>query len=161
MCSWRSAGWVPPGRATAGTVVRTPCTTMDVFPTLVKISGAQPSVPLRDGVAIDSILTTPGSDLERDTLYWHLPHYHHSSPASAIRRGQWKLIEFFESQTVELYDLESDLSERHDLAARHPEKANELKAALAEWRRSVHAQMPVPNPRHDPQKADQLAGKNR
>jgi uncharacterized sulfatase len=87
-----------------------------------------------------------------------LPHYHHSTPASAIRRGDWKLIEFFESNTIELYDLGRDPAEKTNLAAREAPRARELAEALTTWRRTVGARMPQPNPDHDPARAGQLGG---
>lgn len=148
-----------PGHVAAGTSSHTPCTTIDLQPTLVKIAAASPADQPRDGVAIDSLFNTPHGSLSRDTLFWHLPHYHHSTPASAIRRGDWKLIEFFETGTIELYNLADDLGESNNLASSQPAKASELKAGLAQWRKSVDARMPVPNPQHDPQRANQLARK--
>ncbi|MGV3484178.1 MAG: sulfatase [Planctomycetaceae bacterium] len=148
-----------PGHVDAAGIIDVPCTTMDLYPTLVKVANARPADQPQDGVAIDTLWSKSPASLQRDSLYWHLPHYHHSTPASAIRRGRWKLIEFFESQSLELYDLQSDPSEAHNLAAANPEKANELQTALAQWRMKVSAQMPVSNPQYDPQKADQLGRK--
>ncbi len=63
-----------------------------------------------------------------------------------MRAGDWKLIEFYEDMRVELYNLKDDLSEAHDLAKAKPEKAAELRTMLHNWRQSVDAQMPTPNP---------------
>ncbi|HET6456890.1 MAG TPA: sulfatase/phosphatase domain-containing protein, partial [Armatimonadota bacterium] len=87
---------------------------------------------------------------ERKTFYWHYPHYHRCTPGGAIRDGDWKLIEFFEDGHVELYNLKDDLSETTDLAAKMPEKAEELRKKLADWRKSVDASMPTPNPDYEP-----------
>jgi len=89
-------------------------------------------------------------------LYWHLPHYHHSTPGSSIRVGDWKLIEFFEDGSIELYDLGEDVSEQNNLAAAHPEIAARLKRQLTQWRQNVGAQMPVPNPNYDETRAGEL-----
>lgn len=148
-----------PGRVAASSTISTPCTTIDLYPTLVKLAGASLADQPQDGVAIDSLFMMPDHPLDRHTLYWHLPHYHHSTPASAIRRGDWKLIEFFESNAIELYDLSADVSEARNLASTYPAKAEELKSALAQWRQSVGARMPVPNPQYDPQRANQLGRK--
>jgi hypothetical protein len=112
-------------------------------------------------VSLAALLHDPSAPVARDTLYWHLPHYHHSTPASAIRRGDWKLIEFFEDGSLELYNLREDLGEKENLAARKPEKARELREALAAWRKEVGAQMPRPNPDFDPERANELARRNR
>jgi arylsulfatase A len=139
-----------PGHIPAGAVCHVPACTIDVYPTLIELAGATaaPGQP------------HPAAALPRNTLYWHLPHYHHSTPASAIRRGDWKLIEFFEDGTLELYHLGDDPAEQHNRAASEPERAAELRAALAAWRQRVGAQMPVPNPDYDPARASQLGGQS-
>jgi arylsulfatase A-like enzyme len=84
----------------------------------------------------------------RAELFWHYPHYGNQggSPAGAIRSGDWKLIEFFEDDHVELYNLHDDVEEQHDLAAERSELAAKLLDRLREWRKSVNAAMPTPNP---------------
>lgn len=147
-----------PGRIPAGSECQTPAITMDIHPTFVELGNVQsPNSQPQDGVSLAAVLRDPQARLARDTLYWHLPHYHHSSPASAIRQGDWKLIEFYETETTELYRLDSDLSEAKDLSASEPAKATKMRSDLAEWRKRVGAQMPTQNPRHDPSKATQLA----
>ena len=73
----------------------------------------------------------PDKDYDR-TLVWHYPHYHGSTwrPGSAIRHNQWKLIEFYEEETVELYDLSNDIGEQNDLAGKMPEKAENLRKKM-------------------------------
>ncbi len=68
------------------------------------------------------------------------------SPGGAIRRGDYKLLEYFENGTVQLFNLRTDPGEQHDLANAEPERAAELKAMLHAWRQSVNAQMMEPNP---------------
>ena len=111
-----------------------------------------------DGVSLAALLRNPTAFLPRDTLHWHLPHYHHSTPASSLRRGDWKLIEFFEGNTLELYHLATDPAEQTNLAAREPARTRELQAALTAWRTRVGARLPTPNPQHDPARASELAG---
>jgi len=96
--------------------------------------------------------------LAREAIYWHYPHYHNTTPGGIIRAGDWKLIEYFEDGRVELYNLREDLGETKDLAAASPEKAAELRKKLADWRTSVGAQMPTPNPNYDPAGGKQKAG---
>jgi arylsulfatase A len=136
---------------------------MDVYPTLMELSGASmPSKQPLDGVSLAAVYKDPKATLKREAMCWHLPHYHHSTPASAIRRGDWKLIEFFETGSVELYNLKDDVGEKKNLAEKEPNRAKELKAALTEWRQKVNAQMPVPNPQYDPARAEEMAkGKGR
>jgi uncharacterized sulfatase len=149
-----------PGHVPAGRECATPAITMDIYPTLLALTAAAapPNQPL-DGVSLAPVLRNPAASLARDALYWHLPHYHHSTPASAIRRGDWKLIEFFEDNALELYHLATDPGEQANLAAREPARARELRDALAAWRTRVGARLPQPNPKYDPARADELAGK--
>ncbi|MFP6601715.1 MAG: sulfatase, partial [Pirellulaceae bacterium] len=77
-----------------------------------------------------------------------------ATPHSAVRAGDWKLIEFFEDTRVELYNLKTDIGETRDLAKEQPERAQQLRAQLQRWRRDVGAQLPTPNPNYDPQRAD-------
>ncbi len=106
------------------------------------------------------MLTGEEKTLSRDTLYWHYPHYHRTNPYGAIRQGKWKLIEFFEDGSLELYDLEADPNETRDLAASESGKASELLSNLKQWRVAVDAQMPTPNPAYDP-KAGKKSRKNK
>ena len=78
-----------------------------------------------------------------------------SDAYGAIRFKDWKLIEFFEDGSLELYNLNDDPNETTNLAARHPEQAAKLLADLRAWRKQVGAQMPAPNPNHDPSRAGQ------
>lgn len=124
---------------------------MDFYPTLLEFAGLDPlPAEHKDGISIAPLLTGAKKSLERDTLYWHYPHYHRTKPYGAIRNGDWKLIEFFEDGRLELFDLKTDPYECDDLAKARPEKAAQLLAKLKEWRKDVSAQMPTPNPRYDP-----------
>ncbi|MBW3542836.1 MAG: sulfatase, partial [Planctomycetes bacterium] len=107
------------GVTRAGTTCDMPVSTMDVYPTLLELAGVSPIANQQpDGVSLAGLLKNPEAALGRDTLYWHLPHYHHSTPAGAIRRGDWKLIEFFEDGRLELYNLRNDPAEQDNLAGR-------------------------------------------
>jgi len=152
-----------PGKVPAGSRCDTPLISMDVYPTLVELAGTTlPKSQPSDGISLVAVLRDPAFMLSRDTLHWHLPHYHHSTPASAIRKGDWKLIEFFEEGELELYDLKKDVGEQTNLTAREPARAKELQAALAAWRQQISARMPEPNPNYDPARASELAkGKRR
>lgn len=155
----RWPGTVPAGRATA-----TPALTHDVYPTFVELGRTAPlAAQPPDGVSLAALLRDPARAPARDTWFWHLPHYHHSTPASAIRRGDWKLIEFFESDTRELFNLAADPGETTNLVASEASRAAEMQAALAAWRTRVGARMPLPNPAFDPARAGELGrgGSNR
>jgi arylsulfatase A-like enzyme len=86
--------------------------------------------------------------MERDTLYWHYPHYHRTDPYGAIRERDMKLIEFFEDGSLELFDLANDPNETTNLASSRPEVAAELLKKLKAWRKSVGAQMMTENPNY-------------
>ncbi len=85
--------------------------------------------------------------VSRDALYFHYPHYYPTTtPVSAIRKGKWKLIEYFEGPRLELYDLASDPSESTDLASKMPDVVRDLHARLNAWRNETGARLPSPNP---------------
>ena len=81
-------------------------------------------------------------------LFWHYPHYGNQggAPFGAVREGDWKLIEWYEDGSLELFNLRADLGETKNLAARKPDKVKTLHSKLAAWRKEVNAVMPMPNP---------------
>ncbi len=147
-----------PGVVKPGTTCDVPVTSVDFFPTILEMAGvaADPKANV-DGRSILPLLKQTGN-LKRKAVYWHYPHYNVAGeagtrPHGAVRAGRYKLIEFYEDGRLELYDLEADLGEKHDLAAKMPEMATELLKMLQQWRQSVGAQMPEPNPNYDAEKA--------
>jgi arylsulfatase A-like enzyme len=145
-----------PGKIKAGTTCDEMVIGTDFYPTILDFAGL-PAKPdqHQDGVSITPLLTGAKTDLERDTLYWHYPHYHRTKPYGAIRQGDWKLIEFFEDGKLELFDLKTDPHEKNDISSSNAAKAAELLKKLKDWRTSVGAQMPTPNPNYDPAKGKQ------
>ncbi len=141
-----------PGADKPGLVVSEPVISTDLYPTCL----AAASQPLRpnqhlDGLNLLPLLRGEGS-LGRRALFWHYPHYndHPSSvPSSVIRKGPWKLIQTFEPEGVELYNLAEDLSEVRNLAPEQPALAAELRRELDAWRCEVRAEMMQPNPDYD------------
>jgi arylsulfatase A len=136
-----------PGVTRAGSVSDTPVITMDIFPTLLELVGADRSASRTavDGVSLVSLLHGE-PETPHQELFWHYPHYWNGgriSPYSVARVGDWKLIRFYESGQEELYNLSSDLAEKHDLAAANPEERKNLSARLDAWLKEVGAQMPV------------------
>jgi arylsulfatase A-like enzyme len=120
----------------------------DLMPTLLEIAGLKSDGASQlDGQSLLTLLQNPKSHLSRDALYFHFPHYYvTTTPVSAIRAGDWKLIEYLEDKRIELYNLTGDLKESKNLAAEKPKKADELRTQLARWRADTHVQMPRPNP---------------
>ena len=140
-----------PGVTPAGETSDVPVITVDIYPTVLEIAGV-PGDPVHnesvDGVSLAGLLRDAASGLDRDTLYWHYPHYHPggATPYSAVRDGDWRLVQFYEDERIELYNLAEDVGEERDLAAAMPEKAAELLGKLDAWRSEVGAQEPLPNP---------------
>ncbi len=121
------------------------------MPTIADATGAIPKEKTTwDGLNLIPLLAQKKSIPDR-SLYWHYPHYGNQGgrPGGAIRNGSWKLIEWYDDTSRELYDLQSDLSEKENLALSHPDRVSDLSKLLADWRQSVGAVMPSPNPRFD------------
>jgi arylsulfatase A-like enzyme len=140
-----------PGTVAAGRTCDAPVVTLDWYPTILELAGARvPASQVVDGRSLVPLLREKGS-LDRDAIYWHYPHYspQFPTPHGAVRQGDWRLVEFFEDGRAELYNLKADAGETKDLAAALPEKARELRKNLADWRVSVGAQMPSPNPNYE------------
>jgi arylsulfatase A-like enzyme len=147
-----------PGVTKPDSVSDAPVITMDLFPTIVEMAGLPASAARTaiDATSFASVLRGGSSaQATRDTMFWHYPHHQHyqlggAMPYGAIRSGDFKLVEFFNDMHVELYNIRADIGEKNDLAKSEPKKAEELRARLHAWRKEVGAQMPTPNPKHDP-----------
>ena len=134
-----------PGVTEAGSECPHPVFSTDFFPTMLELASLPPVPHLHtDGESLVPLLRGAQPDEPR-TLYWHYPHYHGSSwtPGAAIRRGDWKLIEFYESDETELYNLADDLTESKNVAEQYPQVRDRLKAELTRWQREMGAKMPV------------------
>jgi arylsulfatase A-like enzyme len=141
-----------PGVVEAGSTCDTPAISVDFYPTLLEATGITPKPDQKiDGESLMPLLKQTGR-LKRDTVYWHYPHYHPggATPYSAIRSGDYRLVEFYEDGRVELFNLRDDISETTDLATAMPEKTQELRSKLNQWREEIGAQPPLPNPNYDP-----------
>jgi len=142
-----------PGHIPAGKLSDEIVTSPDFFPTLLDMAG----VPAQAAAHVDgrsfapALAPQPVPSAERP-IYWHYPHYSNQrgKPHGAVRRGQWKLIEWFEDGRTELFDLTADLAESSDLSTAQPEVVRDLLGQLRAWRETVGARMPTPNPNHRP-----------
>ncbi|MEN6479321.1 MAG: sulfatase [Anaerolineales bacterium] len=141
-----------PGVTAPGTTCDVPVTSPDLYPTLLEMAG----LPLRpaqheDGVSLVPLLRG-ATTLDREAIFWHYPHYGNQggTPGSAVRAGDWKLIEFLEDGRLELYNLREDIAEEQNRAAELPRLTARLQQMLADWRVSVEAEMPLPNPDYVP-----------
>ncbi len=149
-----------PGIKNLGGKCDAPVSTIDLYPTLLELAG----IKAPDGLSLDGVSLVPlfhgASTLDRKRLFWHFPCYvGRATPSSAIREGDFKLIEFFEDGgRVELFNLKNDPNEEKNLAALMPDKAAALTKTLRAWQQETNALLPVgPNPNYDP-KAERPRG---
>jgi arylsulfatase A-like enzyme len=135
-----------PGKTRAGSITDQAAISMDLFPTLLELADVEPDPGLNlDGVSLVPALSDPQTTRPR-TLVWHYPHYHSSgwTPGSAIRIGEWKLVEHYETGTLELYNLAEDPGETTDLALTHPRQLEQLKTALDAALAGMGGELPHP-----------------
>jgi arylsulfatase A len=136
-----------PGVVQPATTCDVPVISMDFYPTLLEAAGVpRVATEAPDGESLMPLLKRTGP-LPRDALFFHYPNYawHGSNRlGSAMRSGPYKLIEYFDDDSVELFNLMDDLSETHNLAGEMPELATKLRSRLAAWRQETGAAMPVP-----------------
>ena len=134
-----------PAKIKAGVVENTPISSIDFYPTFLSLAGGKPDKDyVVDGLELSPLFN--GKKLDRDELFWHYPSETAKSVekmASAIRKGNYKLLHFYEDNRLELYDLRKDPSEKKNLSKEMPEKATELKRLLDKWKTSVNAEQPV------------------
>ena len=124
-----------------------PTTTPDWYPTFLELAGLPPQPQQhQDGVSIAPLLR--GETMEERPLFWHYPHYGNQGgqPMAAVRRGNYKLLKFFEDNHTELYDLSQDIGESFNLTGELPDLANELETLLDAWIQEVGGIVPQPNP---------------
>ncbi len=124
-----------------------PTTTPDWYPTFLELAGLPPQPQQhQDGVSIAPLLR--GETMEERPLFWHYPHYGNQGgqPMAAVRRGNYKLLKFFEDNHTELYDLSQDIAESFNLTGELPDLARELEALLDAWIQEVGGIVPQPNP---------------
>ncbi len=146
-----------PGAAKPGSQSDAPVMSIDFYPTLLEMAGVTDAPNhTSDGENLVPLLKQSGKP-KRTTLFWHYPHYHPggATPYGAIRDGDFKLIQFYETGGFELYNLKEDIGETNNLAKKMGAKIGELNKQLDLWRRNVGAQMPLPNPNYDPTKSDE------
>lgn len=150
-----------PEKIKAGSSCDTPVSNLDFYPTFCDVAGT----PAPKGKILDGLSLIPlfeGKALAERSLFWHFPIYlqgygkadslgmkeaqdtlFRTRPGSAIRHGDWKLIEYFENGDFELYNLKQDIGEKTNLAKEHPEKLQELHTKLKNWRQELNAPVPT------------------
>ena len=142
-----------PGVSPPGATCLEPVAAVDYFPTLMEIARAErPSLDSIDGRSFTNLIRNARGEEPRPAIYWHFPGYlegraetgsWRTTPGGAILEGNFKLIEFFETGQLELYDLEEDIGEKVNLAQVNPEKMQELYGKLVAWRAETNAPMPT------------------
>lgn len=147
-----------PKKIKAGSVNDMPVSSIDFYPTFAAVAGAK----LKGKGVIDGVSLLPlwlgGNSLNRNALFWHYPSETGkwvNRMSSAVRKGDYKLIEFYKNKRLELYNLKDDVSEKHNLAHELPQKTIELQKLLNSWRNEVNAETPVINKKSPPRKTDE------
>jgi arylsulfatase A-like enzyme len=143
-----------PAQVKPAQVIATPACSVDIFPTFAQAAGVKPMSKV-DGIALQPTLSGDASANERP-LFWHYPHYGNQggAPGAAMRQGDWKLIQWFEGDRVELFNLRDDLSEGTNLAEKEPQRVQSMLAALKAWQNDVGALFPTSNAAFDASKPD-------
>jgi arylsulfatase A-like enzyme len=141
-----------PGSGTEGRICSVPVTSTDFYPTILEMAGLGPRPEQHvDGVSLVPLFR--GDTINVRPLFWHYPHYSNQGgkPGAAVRMGNYKLIEFFEDQSVELYDLSTDPGEKNNLSGSESGKRVEMLRLLHRWQVQSGAQGMDPNPGYDPE----------
>lgn len=151
------------GTIEAGSTCDVPITSVDFLPTFAKLAGASlPETQPIDGTDIFGLMR--GEPMSERSIFWHYPLYLQGRglefgvpggktyswrgfPSTSLRRGKWKMVEFFESDRVGLYNLEEDPGEQNNLAEAMPKLAAKLRAEIDAWQAETGAPIPSqPNP---------------
>ena len=141
-----------PDAIQAGSRCIAPITSPDFFPTILEAVGLE----LHPKQHVDGVSFLPylrgGLPVSREAIFWHYPHYGNQGgkPGASVRSGDHKLIEFFEDDSIELYNLQQDPGETYDLSKEDPKQADYLRGLLHAWQAQVKAQHPAPNPNYIP-----------
>lgn len=143
-----------PGMIPAGASCDQPTIHVDLYPTLLELTGAAKPKQVLDGESLVKLFKQPTSKLDREAIYQHFPGYlgagqnnWRTTPVSTMQSGPWKLMEFLEDGHLELYNLQDDIGEKVNLAEKMSERAEAMKAKLVAWRKETQAPMPVKNER--------------
>jgi arylsulfatase A-like enzyme len=138
-----------PGLTKEGETCDVPVTGTDFYPTFLELAG----MDLNSGQHLDGVSLLPllkGGSLKERPLIWHYPHYGNQGgePSSIIRKGDWKLIHYYEDGREELYNLKLDLEERRDLAENNPELSKSLSEELFAFLATSGAKFPEKDPEY-------------
>ncbi len=138
-----------PGVTIQRSVTSNIVSTIDILPTITEILNIKDSdIKIKpDGKSLLPIMKNPKADMNREFVFWHYPHYYYpiTSPVSSVRNRDWKLLQYYEDNHVELYNLKEDPSEKNNLSKKMQKKTKELLNALNSWKHDVNAQVPTIN----------------
>ena len=153
-----------PGVVAAGQKSSEPVSNVDLFPTFCEITGAKKPSQALDGISLLPLLSGKEKSLGERALFWHFPAYlqaysrfdqqrdplFRSRPCTIMRFGDWKLHEYFEDSSLELYDLKNDPGETNNLASQDPQRTDSLHQRMKRWRKDIGAKIPTEaNPQYD------------
>lgn len=145
-----------PGTVEAGSTCPVPVSGIDYYATFMELAGVPvPAGQTQDGLSLMRLLRGERDEaVESRDLFWHYPHYGNQGgdPSAIIRRGEWKLIHYFEDGHDELYNLAEDPGEQTDMAGSNGKTAAALRQRLDAWLAQTGARLPVPDPAYDPDK---------
>ena len=141
-----------PGVTQGESVCHFPIVNTDFYPTFLQMAGL-PLMPEqhKDGISLAPLLEGKKT-IDQPALYWHYPHYSNQggTPSSAIREGNWKLVQFYGDNHSELYNLRTDIEERRDLSRALPGRTADMLKLLNKWKKQTHAKIPILNPYYNP-----------
>jgi arylsulfatase A-like enzyme len=140
-----------PGVTKPGSTSSVPVTSTDYYPTILAAAkaGAKPKQHL-DGLSLVPVLSGQADKLDRDAIYWHYPHYGNQggTPGSAIRMGDWKLIQFYTpGKDLELYNLADDIGEKNNLAKQEAVITKKMLKMLTDHLIATESRLPTLNPK--------------
>ncbi len=142
---------------------------IDLYPTLATSAKATPP-PHLDGTDLSPLFDNTEAQLPRQNLFWYFPAYiagmtedandrvFQQRPAAVIRQGDWKLIQYLDSDAVELYNLVNDVGERNNVAEQNLQIRNALQTSLNQWLAEMEAPLPLePNPSYSASAEEKIA----
>ncbi len=135
-----------PEQVKKGQISNIPVIAQDLFNTFTEV--AESKIYTIDGTSLIPVMK--GASLPDRGLLWHLPHYspQRGKPSTAFRKGDWKIIRFYEDYSHELYNLLDDIGETTNLALQNPKKLNEMKIEMDKMLKSLNAKLPTNNPNY-------------
>ena len=132
-----------------------PVMQMDLFPTFLDLANISDKNLLLDGKSLVPLLVGKAKKLKERALFWNFPGYleggnaeshdkiFRTTPVSVVRKGDWKLIQYYETDEIELFNVSEDISERKDLSKEYPAKTKQLLKLLTKWKKRTKAPVPT------------------